>query len=182
MCLACSRSAEAASVTYNYTGGTTAGQGSYTDPNDTKLTDGFSGSTNFADGTWVGWQQASEQITFTFDSSVTVTDVSIDFGQSTDSNIAVPGTVQIATTVFTPAAFTGTPTKGFVDFTGSWTGTQLVVTLNNANSGGTFDFLNEVTFTTAGTSATPEPGTIGLALIGLTAAIGWGRKRNYSTR
>ncbi len=184
VCVAGSRSAQAALIpvsSYSYTGGTTAGQGGFTDPGG-KLTDGLLGTTNDADGSWVGWQQASEQITFTFASSVTVTDVSIDFLHDVNANISVPGEVDIATTAFTPADFTGTSTKGFLDFTGSWTGNQLVVTLDNRNGNQTFDFLNEVRFTSSSAGAAPEPGTIGMALAGLAAAIGWSRRRKYSTR
>jgi MYXO-CTERM domain-containing protein len=177
-------SAQAASIpvsSYSYTGGTSAGQGGFTDPGG-KLTDGLFGTVNDADGSWVGWQQASEQITFTFASSVTVTDVSIDFLRDVNANISVPGEVDIATTTFTPADFTGSPTKGFLDFAGSWTGSQLVITLDNRNGNQTFDFLNEVRFTSSGAGAAPEPGTIGMALAGLAAAIGWSRRRKYSTR
>ena len=183
-------SAEAATITplsYGYTGGTPAGEpGSYgyDDPLDTKLTDGLTGTTWGGDGSWVGFQHSDSgaaQITFNFASSVTITDVSIDFLRSDAANTELPENVQIASTVFPTTNFPVDVTKGFVDYSGSWTGSQLVVTLEHSTDH--WVALNEIQFSgSADSGAVPEPGTVGLALAGLVAVIGWGRKRNYFIR
>lgn len=169
---------------YSYTNSTTPGQAgyaSYDDPGKTKLTDGNLGSTEPTDGTWVGWQGTSEQITFNFASSMTIKEVSVDFLRDDNANTQVAGTVQIGSTVFNPADFTTDMTKGLVNFSGSWTGSQLVMTLDNRNGAQTWDFVNEVEFSSA-SSAAPEPGTIGLALGGLIGAFVWFRRRNNFAR
>lgn len=176
--------AQAASIlpiSYRYTNGTSAGAGDqFSDSGFTELTDGLTGTTNYADGTWVGWpQNAVEQITFTFAASVTITDVSIEFLRDNQHNIEVPVTVQInSSSPFSPSNFSSDSTKGFIDFSGSWTGTQLVLNLDNGNE---WNFLNEVTFSSADSTA-PEPGTVGLALAGLVALVGLGRKRSPFSR
>jgi MYXO-CTERM domain-containing protein len=186
-------SAEAASIlpasyAYEFTpGGATA---AYQDPSFTKLTDGVTASTGAEDGTWVGFVgdrgQSGEGIFFfNFDTPVTITDVSIDFLRHDAESIELPPTVSIwesggATTNFAPTNFPADDSQGFVDFTGSWTGTQLVVALGQEDH---FAFTNEVLFNpSSDASAAPEPGTTGLALAGLAAVIGWSRRRKYSTR
>jgi hypothetical protein len=174
-------------ASYSYTGGTPAGEPGYsfyTDPSDTKLTDGLTGTTWGGDGSWVGFQHSDSgaaQITFNFASSVTITDVSIDFLRSDAANTELPENVQIASTVFPTTNFPVDVTKGFVDYSGSWTGSQLVVTLEHSTDH--WVALNEIQFSgSADSGAVPEPGTVGLALAGLVAVIGWGRKRNYFIR
>ena len=175
--------AEAASVlpiSYTYTHGTSAGAADlFSDPGATRLTDGLTGTTDYLDGTWVGWpQNNAEQITFTFASSVTITDVSIDFLRDDQHNIEVPVTVQIgSSSPFSPSNFSADGTRGFIDFSGSWTGTQVVLNMNNGNE---WNFINEVTFGSAD-STVPEPGTVGLTLAGLVAVARWGRKRSRFT-
>ena len=196
LCLAGFRSAEAdsiipASYTYGFPPGLN-GDSLFQDPNDTKLTDGVLGTTNYSDGSWIGFTQKGQIgdgiIVFTFSSSVTITDVSIDFlredyiclgcapiGVPTWVSIGVLGTTLSS---FTPANFSTNPTAGFIDFTGSWTGTQLEVEMSDLSA----PFISEVEFTTSSSGATPEPGTVGLALVGIAAVLGWRRKRNSLRR
>jgi hypothetical protein len=52
-----------------------------------------------------------------------------------------------------------------------------VLTLDNRNFGGNWDFINEVEFTTAAPAGAPEPGTVGLALGGVAGLLAWKRTR-----
>jgi hypothetical protein len=160
-------------TSYSYTGGTPAGEpgnSAYDDPTDTKLTNGLTGTTTPTDGSWVGWQagdSGAAQITFHFASSVTITQVSLDFLRNDNANTQLPTSVQIGSTIFPVTDFANDLTQDFVTFTGSWTGSQIVVTLDHPTSN--WVFVNEATFTGAA-SSTPEPATFGLfgvALLGL---------------
>lgn len=157
-------------TSYTYTGGTTPGEsgfGFYDDLGMTKLTDGNVGSANGTDGTWVGWQHSdsgSATILFNFASPVTITNVALDFLRSDNGNTQLPESVTIGGINFATADFPTDNTKGFVDYSGSWTGSSLEVSLNhNTNH---WIFVNEAQFTT-GTGTVPEPATLALAGIAL---------------
>jgi hypothetical protein len=177
--------ATAATVTpssYSYTGGTPAGEaccGLYQDAGLTKLTDGNTGTADPTDGTWVGWQHGdtgAATITFLFASTVTINNVSLDFLRSDGANTQLPDSVTIGGTNFATTNFATDNTKGFVTYSGSWTGSSLVVTLNHPESH--WIFVNEAQFT-SDESTVPEPAS--LALVGM--ALGgllFGRKRFQS--
>ena len=152
-------------TSYAYTGGTPAGDSSYTDLSATKLTDGNIGTTSTGDGTWVGWQSGDNgaaNITFNFASSVTITGVALDFLRSDASNTQLPESVTVGADNFPTTNFATDTTKGFVQYSGSWTGTSLQVTLNHSTNH--WVFVNEAQFTT-GDSAAPEPAS--LTLVGM---------------
>ena len=160
-------------ISYSYAGGTPAGEpgfGLYDDPATTKLTDGNTGSTFTGDGTWDGWQfsdSGAAQFKFTFASSVTITSVALDFLRSDGANTQLPDSVTIGFTNFPTANFVTDNTQGFVAYSGSWTGSSLLVTLNHTTSH--WIFVNEVQFSSDG-SAVPEPAPltlVGMALGGL---------------
>jgi PEP-CTERM motif len=95
---------------------------------------------------------------------VTISTVALDFLRDTDANVQLPSSVTIDGTDFPTTNFAADPTQGFVSYSGSFTGSLLVVTLNHT---GDWVFVNEAQFTT---SAVPEPATwtlVGIALAGL---------------
>jgi hypothetical protein len=155
-------------TSYTYTGGTPAGDpccSAYEDPIPSKLIDGDFGTTATGDGSWVGWQPSSDSgaanITFFFGSSMTITNVALDFLRQDDAATELPESVTIGGKNFPTANFATNDTKGFVDYAGSWTGSSLLVTLNH----GTTDwiFVNEAQFTGANGSGVPEPASFTLA-------------------
>jgi hypothetical protein len=165
-------------TSYSYTNSTPAGEAgysSYDDPGLTKLTDSNTGSTTPGDGTWVGWQTVgADQITFVFASSVTITNVALDFLRDDLANTQLPLSVTIDGTAFPTTDFATDNTQGFVSYAGSFTGSSLVITLNHPTSNWTF--LNEAQFTAGSTSSVPEPAS--LILVGTTlGGLMLGRKR-----
>jgi hypothetical protein len=207
--LAGSRNAEAAAVApasyvYEYAPG--GGTPAYSDPDLSKLTDGKTGSTDYNDTTWVGIYQGAPGagvIIFTFALPETITDVAINFLQDGAASIAVSPAVSIYELTggpmnqvdYSPANFSVDPSEGFVHFSGSWTGTQLVVGIGFDNL--TVPFLNEVQFSNADTtptdpppvdptpvdsSAAPEPGSAGLAFAGLIIAVALSRTKGFIRR
>ena len=177
--------APAATITptsYSYTGGTPAGETGYSGYQDTgltKLTDGNVGTTNPVDGTWVGWQytdSGAANITFTFASSMTITNVALDFLRNDNANVQLPTSVTVGGTTFPTADFGTDVTQGFVNYSGSWTGSQLVVTLNHPTSN--WVFVNEAQFTgDPANGSAPEPASLLLSACGI-AVLGWVRRRH----
>jgi hypothetical protein len=167
-------------TSYSFTGGTPAGEpgfGLYEDASLTKLTDGNTGTTGGTDGTWIGWQHSdtgAAQITFNFAPSLTITSVALNFLRSNDGNTQLPDSVTIGGSSFAVTNFATDNTEGFVSWTGSWTGSSLVVTLNHPTSH--WVFVNEAQFI-AGASPAPEPATLALAGLALTGIIAAGRRR-----
>jgi len=161
-------------TSYTYTNGTPAGEPgfpAYDDPAMTKLTDGNTGTTAIGDGTWTGLQRGDSgaaQITFNFASSVTLTSVAFDFLRSDGANTQLPESVTIGGINFPTTNFTTDATKGFVSYSGSWTGNSLAVSLNHTTSH--WIFVNEAQFTTS-PSAAPEPATMALAGISLVSLL-----------
>ncbi len=167
-----------AATTYTYTNGTPAGavgSPAYDDANFTKLLDNDTGTANALDGSWVGFQDGgtiSDQITFVFDTSVTITSVSLNFLHEDAAAVSLPAVVTIDGTDFPTADFPDG--EGFVSYAGSFTGSTLVVTLNPGNAN--WVFVNEAQFTTGSSSSTPEPASLMLVGLGISGII-FGQKR-----
>ena len=139
-----------------------------------ELNDSDTGTTNPSDLTWVGWQgPTANEITFLFPSSVTITNVALDFLRDSDGAIDLPQSVTIGSTIY-PTTELVDHTKGFESFSGSFTGSSLVVTLNHGATD--WVFVNEAQFTDGGTSGVPEPASLTLAGIALGGLI-FARKR-----
>ena len=111
---------------------------------------------------------------------MTTTQVSLDFLRDDNAHTQLPSSVQTGSTVFPVTDFGTDNTNGFANLTSSWTGNSLVGTLDHTTNN--WVFVNDVQFTGSTVSATPGPGTIGLTLGVLIAAVTWGRKRSYLKR
>jgi hypothetical protein len=173
-----------ATITYTYTGGTPAGEAAVPDFEDasfTKLLDGSTGTgtNNVFDESWVAWQNGgfggggsiTDQITFNFGASVTITKVAFDFMRNDNSNAQLPLSVTIDGTDFPTTDFAADGT-GFVSYAGSFTGSTMVVNLNHPTSN--WIFVNEVQFTTNSTA--PEPASLLLVGLGIGGVV-LGRRR-----
>jgi hypothetical protein len=175
LCVLCghARAGVITPISYTYTNSTSPGEGSYIDSG-TFLTDGDLGTPNVGAGGWVLWQgNGAPEITFTFGSAVTVNTVSLDMSFSTNGNTFLPESVAInGGSVSSADTIVGDPGKGFINYTGSWTGSTLVLDLgHNTNH---WIGVNEVQFSSndAGTGA-PEPASfvlLGGALLALGAS------------
>ncbi len=114
---------------------------------------------------WVGWRVANPIITFYFPEPVTIDQVGINFNRTKCAAlIHFPSTVNIGGTDFTVAdnaILVGT--HGMVDFSGSWTGTTLTVTLTD-NDPKRWIFVDEITFDGVASFAVPEPSALVLAI------------------
>jgi hypothetical protein len=157
-------------ISYSYTNGTPAADAPYSDPSNLLLTDGILGTTT-PDETWVFWQGTpTPEITFDFGSSVTITSVSLYMIHSSAANSFLPESVSINSgSVTSPDTLPGDPSVGFITFTGSWTGSSLVLDLGHDTNH--WIGVSEVEFNAPTT--TPEPGTfmaIGVALLAIAAS------------
>lgn len=164
VCLLCSH-AHAGVITpvaYSYTNSTSPGEASYTDPG-TFLTDGNLNTADVTAGGWVLWQtNGAPQITFNFGSTVTIETVSLDMSFSSNANTFLPEFVAInGGSVSSGDTIAGDPGRGFINFTGSWTGSTLVLDLgHNTNH---WIGINEVQFSSNDAPSTaPEPATFAL--------------------
>ena len=169
-----------AATTYTYTNGTTPGEGGFPAYDDTgipKLLDMSTGTPSVLDGTWVGWANdtpSGPEITFAFDTSVTITSVSLNFLREDNGDVHLPASVTIDGTNFLTTDFATDNTEGYVPYAGTFTGSTLVVTLNPTP--GDWVFLNEAQFTTSPSSSTPEPASLMLVGLGI-SGIMFGQKR-----
>jgi hypothetical protein len=156
-------------------GANQGGYFNYFDDTGSQLTDGVYGvnnwQTDLGNGPayeWVGWRVADPVITFTFSNPVTIDQVGIDFNRDNQplSQIFLPSTVTINGVNFavSPNAIPDM-TRGTVLFSGSWTGTNLTVTLTDSDAT-RWIFVDEVTFDAV---AVPEPSGL-LLMIG---GFGW---------
>ena len=148
----------------------------YTDNTGKQLIDGVLGvnqwDANFGNGPayeWVGWIRQNPTITFDFGSSVTVTTVSIGFNRTGAAGIGLPPSVTVNGNTFSvPANALADATRGFLSFSGSWTGSSLTLNVPVPAINQTFLFIDEVRFDSA--TGVPEPGT-GLLLTGALGAF-----------
>ena len=158
-----------------------SGSFNYIDDGGVQLTDGFTGADNYGANLgngnsyeWVGWTVANPTAVFQFGSPVTITSLSIGFNRTNGASIALPPTVTVNGTPFSVAANAiSDNTRGFLNFSGSWTGSSLTLNLSDA-SVESWIFVDEVQFDgrTENGSQIPEPGTFvllgaGLALVAL---------------
>ena len=129
-----------------------------------------------ADGSWVGFtgdrgQSGEGAIVFYFGASETITDVAVNFlrydALGGVGAVEVPPIVSITeiggsnnSNNFVPVNFATNDTEGYVHFTGSWTGSELLVTLGPEETSSA----SSTTFSSIppASSPTPEPGTVGL--------------------
>jgi hypothetical protein len=143
----------------------------YFDDTGSQLIDGAYGANQrhagFGNGhsyEWVGWRVANPTITFYFPEPVTIDEVGIDFGRARCAAYSfLPSTVNIGGTDFTVAANAlRNGTCGMLDFSGSWTGTTLTVTLTD-NRPNRWILVDEITFHGVAVPV-PEPSALVLGI------------------
>lgn len=174
---------------YTATPGEGVAQGgsmNYFDDTGNQLTDGVYGvdewHADLGNGEayeWVAWKTASPTFTFSFDTPVTVESVNIDFNRSDGDGIDLPSSVTIGGTLFSLLPdLIADSTRGTLSFTGSWTGSNLSVTLNDGDVN-KWIFVDEVTFN--GTlDPVPEPSEWLAVGLGLALLAAW-RFRRYQS-
>lgn len=151
-------------VSYSATPG---GSGAYTylDETGTQLTDSVLGvndwSADLGNGNayeWVGWTSPAPSITFTFSGSPTIQTVFIGFNRAEGgAAIYLPATVTINNANFSLAGIElPESTRGFLTFSGSWSGNTLQIDMTPA---GPYTFVDEIRFSTV---AVPESSTTAL--------------------
>jgi len=157
---------------------------SYPD-NGFRLTDGkeglsFSTEDTFGGWGWVGWWSPdyasnfiSPSIVFNFDSSVSITRVSINVLRWDEAAVYLPKQVKIQNQLFSVDSETlSNQSSGWLDFQGSWNSSILNVSVEDVwkrgfNPGnppptGAWSFVGEVTF-----SGVPEPSSLSLLALGV---------------
>jgi hypothetical protein len=127
----------------------------YLDDTGSQLTDGVIGTDNVVADLghgpayeWVAWKTVEPTITFTFsDAVLLITSVQLGFARSDGVNrIHLPSTVTVGGTVFAPSGVEiANNTRGFLTFSGSWSGTNIAIQLSD-NDPTWWVFLDEVRF------------------------------------
>lgn len=162
---------------YTLTPGQGQAQGgsfNYFDDGGVQLTDGILGADNWqadlGNGSafeWVGWRNVDPTATFTFSAPVNLSQIQISFNRTQGAGIFLPQSVTIDGAV---TNLTGTEiadnTRGFLSFPTNFSGTSITIDLADGTSD-RWIFVDEVRFVsrTVGAAA-PEPGTLGLLLLG----------------
>ena len=170
-------------VSYTATPGQGQAQGgsfNYFDDTGTQLTDSVLGANNFAANLgngpafeWVGWISAEPTFTFTFAQPVTLSQVQIGLNRDTGAGINLPTGVNIGGTLFgINQTDLANNSRGFLSFATNFTGTSLTISLTDNNTG-SWIFVDEVRFVSA--VAAPEPGTLGLLLLGMASGVAYSR-------
>ena len=160
----------------------------YFDDTGSQLTDGVDGvndwKADLGNGPayeWVAWRVTNPVITFTFANPITLDRIGIDFNRDEQplSQIFLPATVTINGVNFAvnPNAIPDT-TRGTVFFNGSWTGTNVTVTLTD-NDPTRWIFVDEVTFDAV---SVPEPSALPLLTGGFGLFILAAARRDLNRR
>ena len=157
---------------------------SYTDETGTQLTDGVLGSNYVLDDLgngcayeWVGWfgNAPDPQMTFSFAGPVSIDTVQIGFAQDTGNIVFLPLNVDIGGSVFPlTGSEVASGTRGWVTFTGSWTGSSLGINLTQDDARWTF--IDEISFFSAEASEVPEPATMGFVALGCALLLAAARR------
>lgn len=175
-------------VSYTATPGEGQAQGgslNYFDDTSTQLIDGDLGANEWNANDayeWVGWKVAEPSLVFNFGGTVTVNEVRIGFNRADSSGIYLPSSIQIGGDVFAIAANSiADNSRGFLTFTGDWTGPSLSMEFSDGDAG-RWIFVDEVRFDGVGdVAAVPEPATGMLFLsAGLLALVGAWKRRSAS--
>lgn len=178
-------------VSYTATPGEGQAQGgslNYFDDTNAQLIDGDLGANNWNANDayeWVGWKVAEPSLTFHFAGMVAVNEVRIGFNRNDDSGIYLPSSINIGGDVFAIAANgISDNSRGFLTFTGDWTGPSLSIEISDGDAG-RWIFVDEVKFDGVGNeaAAVPEPATGMLFLsAGLLALVGTWKRRSASAK
>jgi hypothetical protein len=176
-------------VSYTATPGEGQAQGgslNYFDDTGAQLTDGVLGANNWNANDayeWVGWKVAEPSLNFNFAGTVAVNEVRIGFNRNDGSGIYLPSSIQIGGDVFAIAANgIADNSRGFLTFTGDWSGSSLSIALSDGDAG-RWIFVDEVKFDGDMAAAVPEPATGMLFLsAGLLTLVGTWKRRSASAK
>ena len=143
------------------------------------LTDGIIAADNWfvteapaGNGPYVGWMNLNPTITFHWNTTVTINSVTFYLDDANGAGgVNAPASVMVDGNLFSIAEPVGSAPFAFTANGFSFTGNDLVVTLNRKNA---WVFLSEVEFNAM---AVPEPETYALMLVGLGAIATITRRR-----
>lgn len=127
---------------------------------------------------WVGWRVAEPSLEFNFAGSVNITEVKIGFQHTENAGIFLPASVTIGGDSFAIGPNeVANGSRGFLTFSGNWSGPTLGISITDANTGG-WIFVDEVEFEGEEAGAVPEPATGFLILsAGLVALLARFRRK-----